>query len=451
MVEKLFALRRPGSDQTLLDPGCGTGAFMDGVLRWCLRNRVAAPRLTGIESDPRHFGELEARFGNHDSVRLLNEDFLVGRTERFDYIIGNPPYVPITGLSEAERVAYRKTYRTAAGRFDLYLLFFEQALKLLKPGGRLVFITPEKFLYVQTAAPLRRLLSELQVEEIDLIGESTFEGLVTYPTITTVSNVPAMAETKVRSRDGAVSSLRVSGDQSSWLPMINGSNGHRSGDTLADICVRISCGVATGADSVFVLPTDSVPPELERFAHPTVSGREISVGGGMTPSHSMLVPYTVEGELLPESGLAQLGDYLKEPDRHAALIRRTCVSHKPWYAFHETPPMREMLAPKILCKDISSAPYFLLDETGELIPRHSVYYMVPKDPSSLQGLCDYLNSQAVRSWLMSNCQRAANGFLRLQSHVLKRLPVPSELALKVLNPGCSALELFEPEPAQLGS
>jgi hypothetical protein len=43
-----------------------------------------------------------------------------------------------------------------------------------------VFITPEKFLYVETAAPLRRLLSGVDIEEIELANEETFVGLVTY-------------------------------------------------------------------------------------------------------------------------------------------------------------------------------------------------------------------------------------------------------------------------------
>ena len=45
-------------------------------------------------------------------------------TGPFDYIIGNPPYVPIEGLDEAEKGRYKAAFLTAQGRFDLYLLFF---------------------------------------------------------------------------------------------------------------------------------------------------------------------------------------------------------------------------------------------------------------------------------------------------------------------------------------
>ena len=47
--------------------------------------------------------------------------------------------------------------------------------------------------------------------------------------------------------------------------------------------------------------------------------------------------------------------------------------------------------------------------------------------SSRTCVCNYLNSEYARAWLRANCQRAANGFLKLQSHVLKRMPVPTDL------------------------
>lgn len=90
---------------------------------------------------------------------------------------------------------------------------------------------------------------------------------------------------------------------------------------------------------------------------------------------------------------------------------------------------------KILCKDISEEPSFWLDEEGAIIPRHSVYYIVPKNPSILHQLYEYLNSEEVGRWLIAHAQRAANDFIRLQSSVLKKIPIPVELLKhnKILN------------------
>ena len=146
MVARLFRDRSPKESDNLLDPGCGNGVFLSGITRWCQRKGIATPRMVGIEFELSRARQAAAEFRGNDKVAIRHSDFLTGSIEPFDFIIGNPPYVSIYNFSEKEKREYRAAYETARGRFDLYLLFFEQALKSLKPGGRVVFITPEKFL-----------------------------------------------------------------------------------------------------------------------------------------------------------------------------------------------------------------------------------------------------------------------------------------------------------------
>ena len=214
MVEKLFRNRPPTADSTVLDPGCGEGEFIDGVIRWCSVRGLPTPSIVGIEADAARARTAKARFAGLAHVRILHQDFLSAIELRFDYAIGNPPYVPITGLSVAEREVYRRHYSTASGRFDLYLLFFEQALQLLKPGGTLVFITPEKFVYVDTARPLRELLLRNRLEELHFLSEDTFGELITYPLVTTVTAVASARATRVKLRAGRATQVRLDGSAS---------------------------------------------------------------------------------------------------------------------------------------------------------------------------------------------------------------------------------------------
>ena len=426
MVDKLFRNRPPTPESSLLDPGCGEGEFIGGVIRWCSARGITPPCIVGIEADQHRADIAAARFDGLKNVRILTQDFLHATDLRFDYAIGNPPYVPITGLRIAEREDYRRRYATATGRFDLYLLFFEQAIKLLKASGRLVFITPEKYLYVDTARPLRNLLRRARVDELHFLDEGTFGELVTYPLVSTITAAVPTGTTRVLLRSGASSEVLLEGS-SSWLPSILGHRLQTSAFTLADACVRVSCGVATGADSIFVVRNSDLTPALAPFAHPTISGRQISESRPLCTSSSMLVPYDTSGRLLSESNLLALGRFLSAPARRTKLLGRTCVARKPWYAFHETPPMREVLRPKLLCKDITSTPFFVVDREGDIIPRHSAYYLVPLESVDIDHLAHFVNSPASREWLRAHCQRAANGYLRLQSQALKQLPIPPQL------------------------
>jgi SAM-dependent methyltransferase len=427
MVELLFRGRHPSPDESVLDPGCGTGEFIDGVIRWCGRRRLPLPRITGIECDARHLPTLQARFAQQRTVRIEHADFLVGAHAHYDYIIGNPPYVPITALSEAEKARYRARYATAHGRFDLYLLFFEEALRRLAPGGRLVFITPEKFLYVETASPLRGLLARRHVEEIRLVREDTFGDLVTYPTITVLGNALPGA-TRIVRRDGVTVTTKLPPGRESWLPVVEGGAPARAAVTLGEVCLRLSCGVATGADGVFVHPASEIDTALRRFAYPTIAGRELTLmTTTLTPRFAMLIPYDLDGRLLPVERLGALGSYLLRADVRRRLLARTCVRRKPWYAFHETPLLRDILRPKILCKDIGETPRFWVDRRGDIVPRHSVYYIIPREPGAIDAIAGYLRSPSAHEWLMRNCQRATKGFVRLQSRVLQRLPLPEDV------------------------
>ncbi len=433
MVAKLFAANPPLPTSWLLEPGCGPGVLIAGVLRWCARNNQPVPRIVGYETDPGRRRQAALRFRDNPEVEILERDFLGQCSGAFDYVIGNPPYVPITALADSEKADFRRRFLTARGRFDLYLLFFEQALRLLRPDGRLVFITPEKFLYVNTAAPLRLLLATKQVREFDFVSEETFGHLITYPLITTIDGAATKSGlTAAVLRDGRQRKLIFPTDGSSLQPLLRGESKDEvaTGLTLEDVCLRISCGVATGLDSVFVQKTTGLEPGLAPFAFPTLAGRELSrEGSALKSRESMLIPYDREGRLLPLESLHALGHYLSRRPVRERLEMRTCARRKPWYAFHDSAPLPDILRPKLLCKDITAEPHFWADHAGSIVPRHSLYYLVPHDSSKLEELEDYLNGPTATAWLKANCQRAANDFLRLQSSVLKRLPLPLSFAV----------------------
>jgi adenine-specific DNA-methyltransferase len=426
MVSKLFSDFGPGPTDRVLDPGCGTGAFIDGVIRWCVQKKIQLPNIVGIELDPARGNAAIEKYKEYPQIKIEIRDYLIGDDEQFRFIIGNPPYVPITKLDEVEKKLYRNIFRTAKGRFDLYLLFFEKSLTNLLPNGRMVFITPEKFLYVETAKELRKILSKNRIDEIDMIDEDAFADRVTYPTITTVVKSNIKHKTKIILRNGEMTHIDLPLTGDSWLPAISGVVSQRhDGLKLTDICLKISCGIATGADQIFILNNTSIPNDLKEFAYPTIAGREIKgKDSELISPHSMLVPYHNNSKLMRETDLGPFLKYLRIPENEKKLRARTCTKRKPWYAFHETPILSDILKPKILCKDITETPIFVIDKSGKIIPRHSVYYIIPKDIDHLDDLVEYLNSEEAKDWLESHCQRAAKGYIRIQSNILKEMPVP---------------------------
>jgi hypothetical protein len=104
----------------------------------------------------------------------------------FDVVIGNPPYVRMEFLKKFKPYL-EKHYVVADDRTDLYAYFFEKGVRVLKDGGRLGYISSSTFFRTGSGKNLRTFLGDnVAVESVIDFGDlQIFEG-VTYPAILTL-------------------------------------------------------------------------------------------------------------------------------------------------------------------------------------------------------------------------------------------------------------------------
>ncbi|MDH6059524.1 Eco57I restriction-modification methylase domain-containing protein [Chrysosporum bergii ANA360D] len=102
----------------------------------------------------------------------------------FDVVIGNPPYIRQELLSEFKPYL-QSNYQTYDGVADIYVYFYEQGLKLLKPEGLLSYIVTNKWLRSGYGEPLRRFFAQESVFEqiIDFGHAPIFQDADTFPCI----------------------------------------------------------------------------------------------------------------------------------------------------------------------------------------------------------------------------------------------------------------------------
>ncbi len=165
-------------NHTAIDPACGGGAFLAPLaLRMMAKSVDASPewtlarlgrQLKGLELDP--FAAwmtsvlleaavlplcIAAKRRMADVVDVV--DALRPRDiGQYDLAIGNPPYGRVT-LDPSMRAHYS---RSLYGHANLYGLFTDLGLRLLKPNGVLAFLTPTSFLGGQYFKALRQLLTD---------------------------------------------------------------------------------------------------------------------------------------------------------------------------------------------------------------------------------------------------------------------------------------------------
>jgi len=109
---------------------------------------------------------------------FFNLQWMFGIDDGVDIVIGNPPWIQSKVLSAEEKRIYSSTFRTAIGQYDLFNLFIEKGVALLKSEGRLIFITPDRFITNIDYRHMREyLLKNTCLRELTSLGDDVFENV----------------------------------------------------------------------------------------------------------------------------------------------------------------------------------------------------------------------------------------------------------------------------------
>ncbi|MBM3465653.1 MAG: hypothetical protein FJX76_26480, partial [Armatimonadetes bacterium] len=96
----------------------------------------------------------------------------------FDLAIGNPPYLRDSRKKDMP-ADLASRYRAATSHYDLYTLFMERSLEVVREGGRICLLTSNRYLVQKYGEGIRRLLLEHELEEVTDLDFRTFEAGVT--------------------------------------------------------------------------------------------------------------------------------------------------------------------------------------------------------------------------------------------------------------------------------
>jgi adenine-specific DNA-methyltransferase len=161
---------RSDSDR-LLDPSCGDGEFL-----------AAHQHAVGIELDQEHAASARERAPGALVHQADFFDWAQETHERFEGVVGNPPFIRYQGFSgEVRQRALRLARRFGATISELtssWAPFVAASCNLLKPGGRIAFVVPAEIGHATYAAPLlEALCARFERVHIVAIKEKLFPEL----------------------------------------------------------------------------------------------------------------------------------------------------------------------------------------------------------------------------------------------------------------------------------
>ena len=177
VVKKLCRELFPEGDYTgkkILDPCCGTGNFLLHLPEDLPMENIYGKDIDEVSVTISRIN-LALRYGIKDRDLLYSHvtcaDYLgCDPSEKYDYIMGNPPWG--YDFSQEEKTGLRGRFLTASGSgIESFVLFIEESLRHLTYGGRLSFVLPESLLHVKSHRTVRKILCRsCDFEYIEYLG-----------------------------------------------------------------------------------------------------------------------------------------------------------------------------------------------------------------------------------------------------------------------------------------
>lgn len=221
----------------------------------------------------------------------------------FDIVIGNPPYIQLQKLGSDADILQEAGFETFARTGDIYCLFYEQAFKVLKPKGNLIFITGSAWLRSNYGKGLRRFFIQNTnpIKLIDLSDCQIFQSATVLTTILQYKKESGRNELKslrlTRKTQHFVNhlnnyfeenaSLIDNPNESAWT-----INDREKGDikklvvskgkTLTEWKILINRGIVTGLNEAFIINTDirnmliKADPKNKSIIKPLLRGKDLS-------------------------------------------------------------------------------------------------------------------------------------------------------------------------------
>lgn len=494
---------------TICDPACGSGAFLNAALKFLIDEHRELDELTarvqyGSDASALIFQEIETYilehnlFGvdvNEESVEIarlalwlrtcrkgrklndlsanvkcgdsLIDDEALGGARAFDWrrefpqvfekggfdvVIGNPPYVQLQTSGDVGKRLAQAGYATFDKRGDLYCLFAERGYDLLKDGGALSYIMPNKWLITDYGKPLRKFFADKNLTQLLNFGDVQFFADAATIVLIFVAEKTPKAETlevisvNQKTYNGdflSTVSTRYAypsaalGDDDSWAilrrehyPILQKMT--RVGVPLKETPTTINYGIKTGYNDAFFIDEATKNrliaehPASKELIKPLLRGRDIWKYGTRAVSDLFLlnIHNGLKSQDLPPIDIENypaIKTYLEQ--FYPQLAKRADKGATP-YNLRNCVYLDDFSRPKIVYPNMTAFFPFMYDESGYFSNDKSFILTADDATVSLKYLTALFNSQAAKIWIWYRCPELLGGAREIRKIFFEKFPVP---------------------------
>lgn len=439
IVDYIIDEIKPKPTDRNIDPSSGCGAFLIGLAEYYRQQYGKSVKQTvkenifgadilsyNIERAKRLlsiYALLHGEILEETDFNLYQRDSLRHQwAEKYDNVVGNPPYVKFQDLSDDNREYLIKRWKTIEkGTFNLYFAFFELGYDILKDGGQLGYITPNNYFTSLAGESLRNFLIDKKClsKIIDFNSKKVFD-VQTYTAISFLkkskndfvlydripdTESPEAFLPNVKYSENVIAELNIK----KWR-LLRSDEKHniKAIETIGtpikqmfDICV----GIATLKDGVFFV--DGSTLDRDYIIKTGQNGKRYKIEKGITRSvykisdfktqsdilqnaRRIIFPYKVNGSatIIDEDSFQvkypYCYEYLLSVKEELLARDKGKVKYDPFYAWGRTQGLTRW-GKKILNPTFSQHPRFLVVEDEEALFTNG-YGIFFKEPTNDYGL-----------------------------------------------------------------
>jgi adenine-specific DNA-methyltransferase len=396
-------------------------------------------------------------YDQNASAPFFDPEWMFGIRDGFDIVIGNPPYIQLQKAYDAKRkyadLYIGEGYTTFDRRGDIYCLFYERGVELLRPNGILAYITSNKWMRAGYGEKLRDYFAKHTnpLLLIDL-GPGVFESATVDTNILLLQRAPNQNRLRAFTYTDRTQSLRDA-LQTHAAPMppltkdawfIGGDAEHRLkqkieaiGKPLREWDVNIYYGIKTGLNEAFIIDTatrqrildackdDAERQRTEAIIKPILRGRDIkrytyewrgqwviAIPAGWTNDHRGREP----AEDFINRVLPSLMNHLR-PFETKARARDDQGDY--WWELRPCAYYPEFEKEKVVWTPVNSEYSFAILPPGVYFV-NSVFMITG---SSLKYLCAIFNSKIIRYYL-TFLFSSEEEYTYASKETMEKIPIP---------------------------
>ena len=416
-----------------------------------------------INSNKIYLGAFEWRI---EFPEVLDAD---GNFIGFDCVIGNPPYIQLQSMGTDADVLERMKYKTYVRTGDIYCLFYEQGMNLLKPNGCLCYITSNKWMKAGYGKELRQYF----VSETNPVLLIDFVGVKVFDTATVDVNILMLQKAINVQRTFACITQGINGlqnlsdfvhqqgvycefsNENSWIILspIEQSIKRKMeaiGTPLKDWDIQINYGIKTGFNDAFIITTEkrdeilaNCQTEEERIRtdeliRPILRGRDIKRYGydwaklyliATFPSrHYDIEQYPAVKQHLLSFGKERLEQTGKTYSVNGEKVKARKKTNNKWFETQDSISYWEdFYKPKIVWGNLNLTASYAMIQDNSFINAPS-----PMIVPASKFLLAVLNSKLADYYIRHLGVTRNGGYFEYKPMFVEKLPVPQSVDAKVV-------------------